>query len=230
LTIVDFQIQFEAIEAHIQAFYQAFIQLWGFVTTMNTELNGVTAAVSALSEQVTQNTLAIAELQQQQSSQSCFPIASAAGLDIADLETSNLAAFTIPAACFTDGAWVKVRIAYTPWDADTEVSPLNLVNLSTDTPVSLLSAPNGSPYRVEAEVIIRKNVGSNDFNIRATTTAYLFDSTSEVYNLATYNFNDNPYAETVINVNEDQQFAIQEFSPLGLGRILSCEIIGYKSI
>jgi hypothetical protein len=222
LTIVDFQIQFEAIEAHIQAFYQAFIQLWGFVTTMNTELNGVTAAVSALSEQVTQNTLAIAELQQQQSSQSCFPVRSVLELEAEDLSTSNLNSFVIPAPCFTDGGFVKLEMRIGSPVGDIPV--IKLRNISTATDVAFLLVPFPDFTTADLTLIIQKIEGSNDFTGVCKVVAYEGDGAATIVNTTQYGLS----VTANINVNESQEFSIQYVS--GEGQIIQGQIIGYKSI
>jgi hypothetical protein len=225
LTIENFNAEIAGILASINTLNQNLQLLFNAFLTLDTQLNGVAAALATLGEQVQQNTVDIAALQQQTSIGYCKPIKQVFSLAVANqasLDNAGLDSIMIPAEFFTDGAYIKVRMRIL---ADTNF--VVTVQTASDVYLGAVLTTDVLGSMTEGEVIIRKTANSSNFAALSTSVVYQGNIPTEVAH------QDADIALTAgqLQVNTAQAIKIAvNFPASQVGTISVLEVTGYKSI
>lgn len=212
--IATLQAQMATVVANVQT-------IQGQVTTLTAMMNGVIAAINDLASQLFALQAQVSELQTQNATQTCFPIKQAFGnIEYSDLATYGLDSFNIPAACFTDGGYVSVKV----WLANGAGvnSVLNLRNETTDSLIVGLGC-NALEYFVQ-EIFIQKTPNTNNFTVLLTTEQIVANVSENI------TYGSFVYTGGEIEVNTTQNFSFSDGSGTPTAGIVRLEITGYKSI
>jgi hypothetical protein len=221
LTPSSYDTDIAALQSDVNNLYNSIAAIFDYAGYLTIQMNGIQDAVSFLSQQVAANTAAIAALQQQTTiTQTCFPIKQAFDIEYSDLAAYGLNSFNIPAACFTDGGYVKV----VAWLANGTGVNSNLAfrNEATGDNISFLTC-SANEYN-NIEILVQKIPSTNNFKMvltNAISAAGVPDSTT--YAAATYSGGE-------ILVNTAQEFSFVDLGTTPTAGIVRLEVTGYKSI